>query len=167
MAARKRGVRIFKGSEATHKQEFTQLTEEQLAPLLMVSEVLGAGLVSRDLLDEKGGFALKHLWLKPNFPLPRHDHSPGECLYYVISGNARMGNQVIRAGDSFLVPAGAPYHYTAGADGVEVLEIRYAVDHIDMNVLEDPEAYKKRAFAALEANREVWEKATTAPTFAD
>ena len=45
-----------------------------------------------------------------------------------------MGNQVLRAGDSFFIPAEAPYVYTAGPDGVEILEIRHrrpAVRHED------------------------------------
>jgi PAS domain S-box-containing protein len=59
-------------------------------------------------------------------------------MYYVISGEAHMGNQVLRAGDSFFVPADAPYVYTAGPDGVEVLEIRHNVAQFDMKIPRRP-----------------------------
>jgi quercetin dioxygenase-like cupin family protein len=104
------------------------------------------------------------VWFKANFPVPRHSHS-GDCLYYVISGSAIMGSRTLRAGDSFFVPSGAPYQYTAGPEGVEVLEIRHRVDHVDFT-FHDPDAYGEKAAKAIEANRESWVTTTVSPTFA-
>ena len=69
--------------------------------------------------------SLVHAWFGPGYRLPRHTHS-ADCLYYVISGSAVLGNHTLRAGDGFFVPANAPYQYDAGPEGVEVLEIRGA-----------------------------------------
>jgi hypothetical protein len=44
------------------------------------------------------------------------------CL---VSAEADLGRQVLRAGDSFFVPADAPYKFEPGPDGVEILEIRH------------------------------------------
>ena len=35
------------------------------------------------------------MWFKPHYPLPRHTHDV-DCLYYVVSGTAVMGNQELR-----------------------------------------------------------------------
>ena len=59
------------------------------------------------------GMSLVWSWFGPDYPLPRHSHN-ADCLYYVVAGEARMGNRVIAAGAGFFVPAGAPYAYTAG-----------------------------------------------------
>jgi hypothetical protein len=71
------------------------------------------------------GMSLVHAWFGPNFPLFRHSHPKfGDCLYYVVAGEIIMGSRVLKAGDGFFVPNGAPYKYTAGPNGVEVLEFR-------------------------------------------
>jgi hypothetical protein len=71
------------------------------------------------------GMSLVHAWFGPNFPLFRHSHPKyGDCLYYVVAGEIHMGSRVLKAGDGFFVPNGAPYKYRAGPDGVEVLEFR-------------------------------------------
>jgi hypothetical protein len=73
----------------------------------------------------KGGMSLLHVWFGPHFPLWRHSHPGlGDCLYYVISGQAIMGSRVLGAGDGLFVPNGLPYKYRAGPEGVEVLEFR-------------------------------------------
>ena len=59
----------------------------------------------------------------PHYILPRHSHS-ADCLYFVISGEAHLGNRVVHAGGGFYVPADAPYAYQAGPDGIEILEFR-------------------------------------------
>jgi len=71
------------------------------------------------------GMSLVHAWFGPNFPLFRHSHPKyGDCLYYIVAGSIVMGSRVLKAGDGFFVPNGAPYKYQAGPDGVEVLEFR-------------------------------------------
>ncbi len=124
-----------------------------------------AGGVVKVLARDAGGFSLVHVWFKANYPLPRHSHD-ADCMYYVISGSAVMGNQVLRPGDAFFVPADAPYQYNAGPDGVEVLEVRHGADHFDMKV---PDASPERWQAMAEtvaANQERWAAEPVSPTFA-
>ena len=104
------------------------------------------------------------MWFKANYPLPRHSHDV-DCMYYVISGSAVMGAQVLGPGDGFFVPSDAPYQYTAGPDGVEVLEIRRGVDHFDMQI-PDHGAERWLAMAeATRANSDDWQQVPTSPTF--
>ena len=47
-----------------------------------------------------------------------------------------MGGRVVKAGDGFFVRAGRPYSYTAGPDGVEVLELHAAATSFDMRIFD-------------------------------
>ena len=113
---------------------------------------------------EEGGFSLIRIWFKPNYPLVRHTHN-SDCLYYVLYGELTMGNRKLRTGDSFFVPANAPYRYTAGPDGAEVLEIRHGVEHFDINVLDPPEHWQFLKEVA-EENAERWANMDESPTLA-
>jgi quercetin dioxygenase-like cupin family protein len=73
--------------------------------------------------DGDDGFSLVKAWFGPHFVLPRHSHD-ADCLYYVVEGSLVMGSRTVSAGNGFFVPAGAPYAYEAGPDGVVVLEFR-------------------------------------------
>lgn len=161
-ATRKRGITIFPAAEAPHVQDtdMLQVAKEQWSVL---AHGMDAG-ETRVLVPDAGGTSLVHVWFKANFPLPRHSHS-GDCLYYIISGSAVMGSRTLRAGDSFFVPSDAPYQYTAGPEGVEVLEIRHRVDHIDFT-FHDADSYGEKVGKAIEANRESWVTTTVSPTFA-
>ena len=69
--------------------------------------------------------SLSHNWFGPNFPLFRHSHPRfGDCLYYVLGGELEMGNRKLGRGSTIFLPNGQPYKFTAGPDGVEVLEFR-------------------------------------------
>lgn len=125
----------------------------------------GPGAEAKVLVRDAGGFSLLHLWLKPNYTLPRHTHDV-DCMYYVISGVAHLGNQALRPGDSFFVPAHAPYGYTAGPDGVEVLEVRHGVDTFGIELVDVAASRWEAMAAAAAANREVWAEAKVSPTFA-
>jgi len=71
------------------------------------------------------GMSLVHAWFGPNFPLFRHSHpAHGDCLYFVLAGEAILGRRRLRAGSTFFLPNGMPYKYRAGPAGVEVLEFR-------------------------------------------
>lgn len=109
---------------------------------------------------EDGGFSLVYSWFKPNFLLPRHSHN-ADCLYYVVTGTAHLGQQVLRAGDGFFVPADAPYQYSAGPEGVEVLEFR-KTGSFDMKITDDTERYAK-IFAVAAANAANWSSMTAPP----
>lgn len=85
------------------------------------------GVTITTLFAQRGmrGASLLHVWFGPHFPLYRHSHPGlGDCLYYVVSGQAILGSQVLEAGDGFFVPSGMAYKYRAGPEGVEVLEFR-------------------------------------------
>lgn len=109
--------------------------------------------------DTQDDFSLVHARFQPGYRLPRHTHS-ADCLYFVLSGEAIMGNRVIRAGDGFLVRADAPYSYSAGAEGVEVLEFRTSTS-FDINVLDQTVERWKPIVAAALANRDRWTQPTT------
>jgi len=107
-----------------------------------------------DILFKGDGFSLIRGRFKPGYRLPRHSHS-ADCLYYVVSGQAVMGNRVIGAGDGFFVKADAPYAYQAGPDGAEVLEFR-AATNFDMRIFDQtPDAWRPIVAAAV-ANQDCW-----------
>lgn len=144
--------------------DFLELTEEQLRLVMLEADAYALGNQTR-VLVRVGGFSLIHTWFKANYPLPRHSHAH-DCLYYVITGSLQLGKRTLRPGDSFLVTADTPYQYVAGAEGVEVLEIRHGVAHTDMTVYDSEARIAKRAGDALAANRDAWAEAEVSPTFA-
>ena len=90
----------------------------------------------------------------PGFTVWRHSHSL-DCLYFILSGEANLGAQKLGPGDGFFVPANHPYGYTAGPEGVRVLEIRNGTN-FDMQVLEtDMKRYVEKAEALLDAKGHV------------
>jgi quercetin dioxygenase-like cupin family protein len=110
----------------------------------------------------EGGLSLIHAWLKPGFIISRHSHNT-DCLYYVVSGEAILGNQVLRAGDGFFVPASHPYAYSAGPEGAEVLEFRGATS-FDITNLEKPDGWA-RLLASAATNRLRWLGETVPPSW--
>jgi quercetin dioxygenase-like cupin family protein len=168
--SKRAGIRIYRAADAPDltqtdfgaKTDFGEHTE-----LREVASELGAAArtASRLLVrqsPEEGGFSLVYLFFKPNFPLFRHRHE-SDCLYLVLSGEVLMGSQTLRAGDSFFVPALAPYSYTAGPDGVEVLEIRHNVDGFTVTFANNPPSRLEEAKAAIKANAKAWDKITVGP----
>lgn len=169
----RRGVKIFRAAEGVDLQQ----TDFMGAPTMSddaragLGKLVGTGaaagaqvtVLNRSTADS-GGFSLVHCWFKAEYPLPRHSHD-ADCMYYVISGEAHMGNQVLRAGDSFFIPADAPYGYTPGPDGVEILEIRKDCDRFDMKIADVPESRWDAMAEASAAHREHWAAQTTSPTF--
>ena len=100
-----------------------------------------------------GGMSLVHVRFGANYPLPRHSHSV-DCLYYILSGAIRMGSRTLTAGSGFFVAAEAPYGYTAGPEGVEVLEFR-STSSYDSEVRESPAGWA-RILEAVRVNRDAW-----------
>ena len=172
--APKKGMTIYRAGDSQELMESGFMTWPTMSDDARASlgEVIAVGAAAAQKVmvvarqsPEEGGFSLVHVWFKANYPLPRHSHD-SDCMYYVISGEAHMGNQVLRAGDSFFVPAEAPYVYSAGPDGVEVLEIRHDVAQFDMKIPDAPEARWQEMVEISVANRERWEADQTSPTFA-
>jgi quercetin dioxygenase-like cupin family protein len=135
---------------------------EELTALMRKADGLSAKVLVRQR-PEEGGFSLLYLWFKPHYPLTRHSHDC-DCMYYVISGSLIMGRQVLRAGDSFFVPADAPYQYDAGPEGVEVLEVRRGVEHFATTMLPTPAQRLESMRAAVGSNSEGWSEMTQSPT---
>jgi quercetin dioxygenase-like cupin family protein len=170
----RRGITIFRAEQAiplleTDFMGMPQMTEEAQtaqADAVFMGSATGTDVrVLARLGPEEGGFSLLHVWFKAGYPVPRHTHD-ADCMYYVISGSAVMGGQTLRAGDGFFVPADAPYAYDAGPEGVEILEIRYAVPSFDMHVLESSPARWAAMAETIAARREAWEADTVSPTLA-
>lgn len=104
--------------------------------------------------DETLGLSVAYSWFKPDFILPRHSHN-ADCAYYVISGEAHLGTEILRAGDGFFIPAGGNYQYSAGPEGVEVLEFRTAA-RFDMRLSGNSEAAWRRIAENAMANHQRW-----------
>jgi hypothetical protein len=117
---------------------------------------LAAGSKVKVLFRQAGeeGHSLVYAWFGPNYQLPRHSHS-ADCLYYVISGEAVLGSQVVKAGSGFFVPADQLYGYRAGPEGVEVLEFRKATS-FDMQIADKKRERWLSIMGAAAANQQVW-----------
>lgn len=157
----------------TSKQKLTffsardtpELTLNEFMPDLVMSE---STLEAVKLWKEKGfatgntttvlinipGFSLVYAWFKSGFQLPVHSHN-ADCLYYVVAGEAILGNRKLRAGDGFFVPSDAYYSYTAGPEGIEILEFRHA-SKIDMKWRDSKPEYWTRVAEHIEAKQNVW-----------
>jgi quercetin dioxygenase-like cupin family protein len=99
-------------------------------------------------------FSLVHAWFGAGFRLPRHSHS-ADCLYYVIKGEAHMGSRVLGPGDGVFIKAEAPYTYTAGPEGIEILEFRLSTS-FDMKVRDQTVESWKPIMDAAMANHDAW-----------
>jgi len=165
MASRPRGLRIFRRADGVDLADTTVMARPVMDPLpdREVLKQIGttSGYINKVLFGdpEQGGMSLIQLWYAPDYALPRHSHDV-DCLYYVVAGEAHLGNQVLRVGDGFFVPANAPYAYNAGPDGVEVLEFR-ATSSFAIRVTESPARWSQLAELAR-THRDDWEAQTAA-----
>lgn len=157
-----KGIRFFTLQEAPSADE----TDIMSPPNIPEGAMEGVDFSGADVLagsvvkvlfrqtQQDGGFSLLYNWFKPHYRVPQHTHN-SNCLYYIVSGEAILGNQTVHAGDGFYVPTGAPYRFRAGPDGMELLEFR-AVPQFDMQILEDkPVAWQEMVDTAL-ANFDLW-----------
>ena len=151
------GFRIFRRDDAPLKTKASKqggLTDVSRAGLAMLAEAgLGDGAESR-LVFEAPGFSLIHVWFKSGFPLYRHSHGP-DCLYEVIAGSLQIGEEVLRKGDGFFLPAGTPYTFAVGDEGVEVLEFRNEPLRDSVVHANNP-AFWEKAAETITAHRERW-----------
>ena len=113
----------------------------EIATRLASSECSLTRLLVHQARDE-GGLSIVYLFFKPNFPLFRHQHDVAST-YVVISGTAVdfMGEETLYPGDCWFVPQGTPYWYTAGPDGVEVLEMFRGGDSLTVVYATDLEGF--------------------------
>lgn len=115
----------------------------------------------------EGGMSVVYLHFKPNFPLFRHMHDVNS-LYVVVSGSVVdfMGEGVeLRPGDCFAVEAGNAYYYTAGPEGVEVLEIFRDADEVTVIYVDNPEGRLEQAEKAVRDNADSWAEIDKGPLF--
>lgn len=75
--------------------------------------------------ESENGMSLAHIWFGPNFELFRHSHPRyGDCLYYILAGEVSVGSRKLGPGSTLFIPNCQPYKFTAGPEGVEILEYR-------------------------------------------
>lgn len=155
-------VQIFRAAEAPDLMEAGCMsvgpyTDVQRAGM---TRLLEGGFLEGDqitVLVNIPGFSLTHVWFKKDYPLPLHSHDV-DCLYYVVAGSLQYGSETLGPRDCFFLPAGTPYTYRPGPEGVEVLEFRHANSFDFQNLAKNPAFYDK-ALETLAANREAWKTA--------
>jgi mannose-6-phosphate isomerase-like protein (cupin superfamily) len=125
-----------------------------------LTNAVKAGYMEGDevkILVDLPGFSLTHAWLKANYPLALHSHD-SDCLYYVVAGSLKLGTEELGPRDSFFVPAGTPYTYKPGSQGVEVLEFRHEGQFNFLNLSKSP-TYWEKATATIAENVADWRMA--------
>lgn len=155
-------LKIYRAADAPSLVEsgcmpLEPMTETQVAG---IQRLVQAGYLEGDeikVLVDMPGFALTHAWLKKDYPLMRHSHD-SDCMYYIIAGTLKLGTEELGAMDSFFVPAGVPYTYVPGPDGVEVLEVRHKTTFNFLN-LTPGETWWDKAEKTCAENREAWKTA--------
>lgn len=155
-------LKIFRAADAPNLMEaacmaLEPMSEEQMAG---VNKLLEAGFTDGEQIDvlvEMPGFSLAHVWFKKGYPLMRHSHDC-DCMYYVVAGSLNLGTHELGPRDCFFIPANVPYTYTAGPDGVEVLEIRHSPKFNFVNLIHNQAWWDKAAQTCI-ANREEWKQA--------
>ncbi len=158
--------RIFRARDAVDVgNEVMPMEGMNEVDLSGIAKAVGAGVQEGSIVrllfaDPVSGMSLAYAWFKPNYVLPRHSHD-ADCAYYVISGEARLGTETLKAGDGFFVPSGHMYQYVAGPEGVEVMEFRTAAS-FNMLFSGNKEAFWDRMAKVSADNLEGW-RAMDAP----
>jgi mannose-6-phosphate isomerase-like protein (cupin superfamily) len=169
----KRGIQIYRAADAPElhdsgaaRSEFGTNTELREVATTLASADCSASRLLVHQTREEGGLSIVYLFFKPNFPLFRHKHDV-DSMYVVISGSVVgfMGEETLRPGDCFVVPAGTPYYYNAGPEGVEVLEMFRDADTVTVIYTDNPEGRLEEAQQALRINADTWKKITAGPLY--
>jgi hypothetical protein len=150
------GITVFRLDEARPHQPgptggLTEVSKAGLASL--VEAGLGEGAEAQVLFSAPG-FSLMYAHFKSGLPLFRHSHGP-DCLYEVIGGSLDLGGQVLRKGDGFFLPAGTPYAFVVGPEGVEILEFRHEPLRDTVIYANNP-VYWEKAVETVRSRREIW-----------
>ena len=158
----KAGFRIFRAADAKGLMESACMTMEAMSDVQRAGmrKMVDAGYMHGDevrILVDLPGFALAHAWLKKDYPLTLHSHD-SDCLYYIVAGTLKLGTEQLGPRDSFFVPAGTPYTYRPGPEGVEVLEFRHAGAFNFLN-LSKTEAFYEKGAKIIADNVEGWKTA--------
>jgi hypothetical protein len=134
--------------------------EEAGAQKLTDAGFLDGGKVK--LVYSRPGMSLTYCWFKSGYPLPLHSHS-ADCLYFIVAGSLKIGNETLGPGDGFFLGSDVPYSYVPGDEGVEVLEFRTS-NEFDFRMLAKSESYWDKALANLLAARGKWPEEKAAPS---
>jgi len=168
---KRRSIVIFREAEAPALHDAGVMTNRN-SPVANagIAKMVEAGLTEGYVLKclfkspEPDGFCLTYAWFKGNYELPPHKHNT-DCLYYVISGEIHMGNKILGAGDGFFLPANAGYSYSAGPEGLEVLEFRDSTQ-FDITIRDgSPNAWERLA-QICSANKDLWQHQRPPPRVA-
>jgi mannose-6-phosphate isomerase-like protein (cupin superfamily) len=156
------GFRIFRAGDAPGLVESGCMAMDSLTPTQVegMGKLVKAGYTQGDevkILVDLPGFSLAHAWLKKDYPLLLHSHD-GDCLYYIVGGTLRLGTEELGPRDSFFVPAGTPYTYRPGPEGVEVLEFRHS-GKFNFKMLSKATAFFDKAAETVSDNVEGWKMA--------
>jgi hypothetical protein len=145
---------IYRAKDAREYAEHNVMSIDDITPV--VAEGLTHfqdGQVVK-LLYAAPGFSLTYVWFKSGYPLPRHSHR-SDCLYHIIGGSLRMGQEVLGVGDGFFVGSEAPYTYEPGPEGVEVLEFRNT-DQLNIRFRSNNKAAWDKAAEIMAERRAAW-----------
>ena len=169
--AEHRGIQVFHAGDGEELTEnimpMEGLDDSVLAGFGKMAEAGAAGSSPdrvRCLFREprENGLSLCHAWFKSGFVLPRHSHN-ADCLYYIVGGELKLGNQTLRKGDGFFVPSGQTYSYVTGPEGVEVLEFRNAT-RFNIVFKPDDDKHWDRAADAVREHASKWPGETVPPS---
>ncbi len=154
---------IFRAKDAPGLMEAGCMTVEPFSPVQRagMDGALAAGYNGGDeikVLTDLPGFGLTHVWFKEGYQLPLHSHD-ADCMYFIIAGTIRLGTEELGPRDSFFIPAGVPYTYKPGPEGVEVLEIRQA-NHFNFVNHAKGETWWAKAAEETASRQESWKTAT-------
>jgi hypothetical protein len=154
----KAGFRIFRRTGAglgeTGHMKTVGLDESMLGNLKRLQETQGPDAAETRYLFGGNGMSLCSVWFRSGYPVVLHSHD-ADCLYYIVAGAIRLGTETLEAGDGFFVPTDVPYTYTAGLEGVELLEFRTA-EEFDISFTSRNANYWEKTFANIAGRRDAW-----------
>ena len=158
---------IFRAKDAQPEEEMTVMSYEQPSPAVAAAaaRMKDAGYEAGSrlrLLFEMPGMSLVQVWFKSEFPLPRHSHN-ADCLYYIVAGSLRIGQEELGPGDGFFVGSDVPYAYTPGPEGVEVLEFRTS-NAFNIRVLANNPLFWDKAVETVRKQQSAWASETELPS---
>lgn len=150
---------IFRFRDGTQPEEIMSVQPGNPENMPLIEQCIEAGIVEgadHRVVFSAFGMSIIHIWFKRSYPLPRHSHDT-DCLYYIIAGSLRLGTEELGIGDGFFLPANTPYTYTAGPDGVELIEFRSTetFDYRDRT----GKTFWEKALLLTQENRDAWQQA--------
>ncbi len=81
------------------------------------------GVRRRLLAQGDSGFYTQVVEVPPGFEAPEHSHDHAE-VFMVLAGGCTVNGRPMGPYDTTVIPAGAPYGFTSGPDGLTFLVVR-------------------------------------------